>query len=161
MLKLPGPPRRKPCRRSLWWCALRGETRCFSLSTSPWLKDRDGQRQLFPRGGGGGLTYPTWSAPSTEDRREDPGLCTRLVSGTFHDFAISSCTSGKKGPGLHGGCPFGGDPTGSTTRPDQQEAPTPNRAHQLPWRERLGARLHYNGGPPRSCRGAQCNPVGC
>ncbi len=25
------------------------ETRCFSLSSSPWLKDRDGQRQLPPR----------------------------------------------------------------------------------------------------------------
>lgn len=45
------------------------------------------------------LTYPTRSAPSKEDEREDPGLCTRLESGAFHDLDISLCTSGKKGAG--------------------------------------------------------------
>lgn len=35
---------------------------------------------------GGSLMYPTLSVPSTDDRRENPVLFTRLVSSAFHYF---------------------------------------------------------------------------
>ncbi len=71
---------------------------------------------------------------------------------------------GKRGQ-VSAGCPFDCDTTGGTTHlddflPSQQEVPTSNRAHQLPWTGSLGARNHYDGGPPHCCRGAQCNSAG-
>ncbi len=135
---------------------------CSSLSR---LAVAEGQRWAATASStGGSLTYPTWSAPSTEDRKEDLGLCTRLVS-KFHYFFISSYTSGKKRPGLRGVSfwPRSAWRYHSSRRllAGSQEAPTPNRAHPLPWTGRLGARHHCDGGPPRCCRGAQCNPAGC
>ncbi len=90
----------------------RGETRCFSLSSSPWLKDRDRQRRLLP---GGEFDIP--HLVSSVHRRQEGG--SRIIQPTGE----RSTTLSRRAPrGIRGrvsaGCPFGRNPTGGTTQSD-------------------------------------------